>query len=133
MSETPAFDRRHFLAAAAATVAAPNFDLLASSGRVTAMTEMLTASEASEYQKAEIRPFRVNVPQSQLDDLHRRVQATNWPEAETVKDTSQGVQLATMQKLARYWVAEHDWRKVEARLNSLPQFLVEIDGLDIHF
>jgi pimeloyl-ACP methyl ester carboxylesterase len=81
-----------------------------------------------------IRPFTVpTAPQSALDDLRRRVAATVWPEAETVPDTSQGVQLATLQKLARYWAKEHDWRKAEARLQALPHFATEIDGLEIHF
>jgi len=98
------------------------------------MTEMLTRDEtATESLPPEIRPFHVNVPQAQLDDLHRRIKATQWPERETVADTTQGVQLATMQKLAQYWASEHDWRACEARLNGFPQFLTEIDGLDIHF
>jgi pimeloyl-ACP methyl ester carboxylesterase len=80
-----------------------------------------------------IRHFRVEVPQADLDDLRRRIAATNWPEQETVADQSQGVQLATMRSLVRYWESEHDWRKVEAKLNALPQFVTEIDGLDIHF
>jgi pimeloyl-ACP methyl ester carboxylesterase len=80
-----------------------------------------------------IRPFRVNVPQADLVDLRRRIAATRWPERETVNDTSQGVQFATIRELARYWATEHDWRKVEARLNGLPQFITEIDGVDIHF
>ncbi len=80
-----------------------------------------------------IRPFRVNFPQEALVELRRRVSATRWPERETVTDASQGVQLATTQKLARYWATEHDWRRVEARLNALPNFITEIDGLDIHF
>ena len=83
--------------------------------------------------KTDIRPFRVSIPEAQLADLRRRIEATNWPERETVADASQGVQLATMQKLARYWANNHDWRKVEAKLNALPQFITEIDGLDIHF
>jgi hypothetical protein len=72
------------------------------------------------------------VPQEELDDLRRRIGATNWPEKETVADQSQGVPLAMIQELARYWATEYDWRKVEARLNALPQFVTEIDGLDIH-
>src|SRR5260221_3223344 len=80
-----------------------------------------------------IRPFRVNVPEAELTELRRRINATRWPERETVPDQSQGVQLATIQALARYWGTEYDWRKVEARLNALPQFITEIDGLDIHF
>jgi pimeloyl-ACP methyl ester carboxylesterase len=80
-----------------------------------------------------IRPFHVNVSDEALVDLRRRVSATKWPERETIADASQGVQLATMQKLARYWAADYDWRKCEARLNALPQFITTIDGLDIHF
>ena len=80
-----------------------------------------------------IRPFRVDFPQSDLDDLHRRVRETRWPEQETVGDSSQGVQLEVVQELAKRWVDGHDWRAVEARLNELPQFVTEIDGLDIHF
>jgi pimeloyl-ACP methyl ester carboxylesterase len=80
-----------------------------------------------------IRPFRVHVPQEALDSLRRRIAATQWPDKETVTDTTQGVQLATMQKLARYWATDYDWRKAEAKLNALPQFTTEIDGLDIHF
>jgi pimeloyl-ACP methyl ester carboxylesterase len=80
-----------------------------------------------------IRPFRVSFPEEALEDLRRRIAATRWPERETVTDQSQGPQLATMQKLARYWATDYDWRKVEARLNALPNFVTEIDGLDIHF
>ena len=83
--------------------------------------------------KNAIRPFQVNVPEAELTDLRRRVSATKWPERETVTDESQGVQLGTIQKLARYWATEHDWRKCEAKLNARPQFITEIDGLDIHF
>ena len=80
-----------------------------------------------------IRPFQFHASDEALADLRRRIAATNWPERDLVPDASQGVQLATMQKLARYWETEHDWRKVEARLNALPQFMTAIDGLDIHF
>ncbi len=80
-----------------------------------------------------IRPFQVHVPEAQLSDLRRRIDATQWPERETVSDASQGVQLATIQALARYWATEYDWRACEARLNAVPQFITEIDGLDIHF
>ncbi len=80
-----------------------------------------------------IRPLRINFPEEALVDLRRRINATKWPEREQVSDASQGVQLATMQKLARYWATEHDWRKIEARINALPNFITEIDGLDIHF
>jgi len=84
-------------------------------------------------EKTAIRPFRVNIPESELAELRRRISATRWPDRETVADASQGVQLATIQALARYWASEYGWRKVEARLNSLPNFITEIDGLDIHF
>jgi pimeloyl-ACP methyl ester carboxylesterase len=80
-----------------------------------------------------IRPFRVHFPDDALADLKRRIAATRWPERETVTDQSQGVQLATVQKLARYWATDYDWRKCEAKLNALPQFITEIDGVDIHF
>jgi hypothetical protein len=80
-----------------------------------------------------IRPFSSNVPEEELVNLRQRIAATRWPDRETVTDASQGVRLATTQALARYWATEHDWRKVEGRLNALPQFITEIDGLDIHF
>ena len=80
-----------------------------------------------------IRPFTVQFSQAAIDDLRLRINATKWPERETVTDSSQGVQLATMQALAHYWATDYDWRKVEARLNALPNFITEIDGLDIHF
>jgi pimeloyl-ACP methyl ester carboxylesterase len=83
--------------------------------------------------KNAIRAFRVNVSEAELTELRRRINATQWPERETVTDASQGVQLATMQALARYWATDYDWRKIEAKLNALPQFLTEIDGLDVHF
>jgi len=82
---------------------------------------------------ASIRPFTVHVPEAKLQDLRRRIAATQWPEKETVADDSQGVPLALMQDVSRYWATEYDWRKVEARLNALPQFVTRIDGLDIHF
>jgi len=80
-----------------------------------------------------IRPFHVNVSEAELIDLRQRIRATRWPEKETVADTSQGVPLAPLQDLARYWATDYDWRKCEAKLNALPQFITEIDGLDIHF
>jgi pimeloyl-ACP methyl ester carboxylesterase len=84
--------------------------------------------------KNAIRPFpKVNFPEAQLTELRRRINATRWPERETVTDATQGVQLATTQAPARYWATEYDWRKVEVKLNALPQFITEIDGLDIHF
>src|SRR4029450_10093677 len=82
---------------------------------------------------AAIRPFHVNVPEAELTEMRRRIQATRWPDRETVTDASQGVQLATMQKLAHYWATDYDWRKIEAKLKALPHFITEIDGLDIHF
>src|SRR5258708_40224987 len=83
--------------------------------------------------KTAIRPFRVNFPEAELTELRRRINATKWPERETVTDASQRVQLATSQALARYWGTDYDWRKCEARLNALPNFITEIDGIDIHF
>jgi epoxide hydrolase-like protein len=83
--------------------------------------------------KTAIRPFHVNVPEAELTELRRRINATRWPEKEPVTDHSQGVPLATMQKLARYWATDYDWRKVEAKLQARPNFITEIDGLDIHF
>ena len=80
-----------------------------------------------------LRPFRVDMPEEAIADLRRRIAATQWPEKETVADQSQGVPLATMQQLARYWGTEYDWRTCEAKLNALPQFITEVDGLDIHF
>jgi pimeloyl-ACP methyl ester carboxylesterase len=80
-----------------------------------------------------VRPFRIDVPQEALDELRRRIQATRWPSKELVPDRSQGVQLTTMQELARFWTTEYEWRTAEAKLNALPQFKTEIDGLDIHF
>jgi pimeloyl-ACP methyl ester carboxylesterase len=82
---------------------------------------------------AGVRPFQVEIPEAQLAELRRRIEATRWPSRELVEDRSQGVQLATMQALARYWTTDYDWRKCEARLNALPQFTTEIDGVDIHF
>jgi pimeloyl-ACP methyl ester carboxylesterase len=99
------------------------------------MTATSTIQQRSERaaDRNAIRPFQVNVRDADLTELRRRIEATRWPERETVADASQGVQLATIQKLARYWATEYDWRKVEARLSSFPQFITEIDGLDIHF
>jgi pimeloyl-ACP methyl ester carboxylesterase len=95
-----------------------------------------TQAAAADQAKAEIgaiRPYDVDIPQDALDDLRRRVVATRWPSVELVADRSQGVQLATLQALARYWTTDYDWRNVEARLNALPQFTTEIDGVEIHF
>ncbi len=99
------------------------------------MTQTTATQRGAEQapDKNAIRPFHVNVPEAELTELRRRINATRWPERETVTDASQGVQLATIQALARYWATEYDWRKIEAKLNALPQFITEIDGLDIHF
>jgi hypothetical protein len=80
-----------------------------------------------------IRPFRVDIPEEDLIELKRRISATRWPEKETVEDRSQGVQLRTIQELARYWANEYDWRQIESRINSYQHFMTEIDGLDFHF
>jgi pimeloyl-ACP methyl ester carboxylesterase len=95
------------------------------------MTE--TGATQQSTGKNAIRPFQMNFPEAELTELRRRITATRWPEPETVTDATQGVQLPTMQALANYWATDYDWRKVEARLNALPQFITEIDGLDIHF
>src|SRR5881392_4383638 len=83
--------------------------------------------------EAGVRPFHVDIPEEDLEDLRRRIAATRWPSKELVEDRSQGVQLATMQERARYWDTDYDWRKAEAKLNALPQFTTEIDGVEIHF
>ena len=83
--------------------------------------------------KVAVRPFHVNVPEAELTELRRRINAARWPERETVTDDSQGVPLAMLQELARYWAEDYDWRTCEAKLNALPHFITEIDGLDIHF
>ena len=108
--------------------------------RNTTMTELNTVDVPSDTPaprtKADdksIRPFRFNASDEALKNLRRRIRATQWPEKETVNDESQGVPLATMRDLARYWATDYDWRKVEAKLNALPQFITNIDGLDIHF
>jgi pimeloyl-ACP methyl ester carboxylesterase len=90
-------------------------------------------AELADSDRTSIHPFHVNVPDSELTELRRRIVGTRWPDRETVADASQGVQLATMQAVARYWATDYDWRKIEAKLNALPQFITEIDGLDIHF
>ena len=94
---------------------------------------MTQVTQQTGSEKSTLRPFRVDVPEAELSELRRRINETRWPERETVKDGSQGVELAMMQKLARYWATDYDWRKVEAKLNSYPQFITNIDGLDIHF
>ena len=119
-------NRRTFLAVSAAAGAATLLD-----------PHVVDAEEAAQpagpASDAAIRPFSVHMPDAAIADMRRRIVATRWPERETVRDTSQGVPLATMRELAAYWASEHDWRRVEAQLNSLPQFVTRIDGLDIHF
>src|ERR671914_461146 len=88
-----------------------------------------TATQAG----TDVRPFQVEIPEEELAELRRRIEATRLPSEELVADRSQGVQLATLQALASYWTTEYDWRKCEARLNALPQFTTKIDGVDIHF
>jgi pimeloyl-ACP methyl ester carboxylesterase len=111
--------------------------LLAPPARLLAQQSAQTIAQAQVVDKviadSAIRPFRVHVPQAEIVDLRLRVAATRWPDKETVADQSQGVQLATMKELVRYWGTEYDWRKAEAKLNALPQFVMNIDGLDIHF
>src|SRR5580765_8122446 len=99
------------------------------------MTPTSATQERSEQaaDKTAIRPFHVNIPDAELTELVKRINATKWPDRETVTDGSQGVQLATLQKLARYWETDYDWRKCETKLKALPNFITEIDGLDIHF
>src|SRR5215211_8754325 len=107
-------------------------NILVASAAVSAVgllpTQMTVAAEGDA-----IQPFSINFPEEALVDLRRRINATKWPEQEQVTDASQGVQLATIQTLARYWATDYDWRKVEVRINALPQFITEIDGIDIHF
>src|SRR5580765_5795811 len=113
--------------------------LLASTLIAGAMVMQATVSDAQPGPSVKtmpgesIRPFSVHVSDADLKDLRQRVLATKWPTKETVADASQGVQLATIQKLAHYWATEYDWRKIEAKLNALPQFITNIDGVDIHF
>ncbi|REG57675.1 pimeloyl-ACP methyl ester carboxylesterase [Paraburkholderia sp. BL6669N2] len=128
LPQTPS--RRRFIGVAAAAAVAGSLSRLAFAQTSQPITEVTKSSGGD---KAAIRPLRVHAPESQLIELKRRIKATRWPDRETVTDASQGVQLATMQKLARYWATDYDWRKVEARLNALPQFVTEIDGVDIHF
>src|ERR1700690_1417450 len=110
-------NRRNFLAFSAAAGAAG----------------VLSSKLQAETEDGAIRPFRIDVPEEELVNLRQRIAATKWPDRETVSDATQGVQLATMRELARYWATDYDWRRGEARVNGLPQFITEIDGLDIHF
>ena len=114
-------DRRRFLSTAAMGIVAAG------------AASLFPAYPAPAATGDEVRPFRINVPDEALVDLRRRIKATKWPDRETVTDESQGVQLAAMQEIARYWATDYDWRKIEATLNALRQFVTSIDGLDIHF
>jgi pimeloyl-ACP methyl ester carboxylesterase len=129
--KAPGINRRSFVETAAATAAASALGLpnIVLAERSTPMN----AADQPGTDKTPVRPFHINFPESDLTELRRRIKAMRWPERETVSDATQGVQLETTQALARYWASEYDWRKVEARLNSLPNFITEIDGLDIHF
>jgi pimeloyl-ACP methyl ester carboxylesterase len=121
LSEVIDQDRRQLLSNAAMGIAAAG------------AASIFPAFKSNAALSAEIRPFRVHFPEEALADLRKRVSATKWPSQEIVKDATQGVQRATMQKLASYWATDYDWRKIESKLNALPQFITEIDGLDIHF
>jgi pimeloyl-ACP methyl ester carboxylesterase len=129
MKEAPGLSRRHFFGATASVAAGTLGLQFLISERSNAMNAVIRPSGGD----TAIRPFRVNFSDAELADLRKRVQATRFPDKETVADATQGVQLATTQKLARYWATEYDWRKCEARLNAVPNFITEIDGLDIHF
>ena len=126
----PSPSRRRFMGATAAAVAAASLSQLAFSQTLQGITEVKSAPNGD---KTAIRPLRVHVPEAQLVDLRRRIKATRWPDKETVNDESQGVPLAMMQEVARHWSTDYDWRRCEAKLNSLPNFVTEIDGLDVHF
>src|SRR5580698_8526304 len=114
-------------------VAAPSYAQYVKKGSTVSQRDTPALDALRQTSNAEIRPFHFSVSDEQLADLRRRVVATKWPERELVADASQGVQLATMKKLARYWATDYDWRKCEAKLDALPQFVTNIDGLDIHF
>src|SRR3954447_19029367 len=133
MSGTSSSPTRRTLIAASAAVSA--FSLLPQiRAAADALVEPSNEGESGMATKSDaIRPFSIRFPEESLVDLRRRINATKWPERETVADATQGVQLATMQALAGYWAKNYDWRKVEARLSALPQFITKIDDLDIHF
>jgi pimeloyl-ACP methyl ester carboxylesterase len=122
--------RRHFLAGSASTLLASTSVFALPDSRIDLDAAPSTSRAGNDDR---IRPFTVNVRQAELTDLRRRIAATRWPSRELVTDASQGVQLATMRDLARTWQTDYDWRKFEARLNKLPQFMTTIDGVDIHF
>jgi pimeloyl-ACP methyl ester carboxylesterase len=143
MSEEINDHRRRFLGTAVMTLAGAQIGVFGSpdaqaaeptsAGGIRAGATALPVKSAAAADNNAIRPFHINFPQADLVDLRRRINATRWPDKETVTDDTQGVQFATMQQLAHDWANGYDWRKVEARLNALPQFITTIDGLDIHF
>jgi pimeloyl-ACP methyl ester carboxylesterase len=126
--------RKFLITAAAGALSLVLFGASRTALKETSMTSTATQprTETATDSNA-IRPFRASIAETDLTDLRRRLQATRWPSKEFVEDRSQGVQLATLRELVRYWTTEYDWRKVEAKLNALPQFVTEIDGVDIHF
>ena len=132
MSEEITYTRRRFLGGTAMTIVAAQLGMIGC-----AQEQSSEETQGSETQEAltsgEIRPFRIDVPEEKLVDLRQRIAATRWPDKETVSDGSQGAQLANLQPLVQYWGTNYDWRKAEAKLNALPQFITQIDGLDIHF
>jgi pimeloyl-ACP methyl ester carboxylesterase len=132
-SRTSGPSRRRFVRIAAATVAAAHLGFVQFSRRLYGMTPTTQDTQPAGGDPTNIRPFRASFPESDLNELRARINATRWPQRETVTDDSQGVPLAMMQELARYWAIDYDWHKIEAKLNALPQFVTEIDGLDIHF
>ncbi|MBD1848383.1 alpha/beta fold hydrolase [Cyanobacteria bacterium FACHB-63] len=137
MSDEINHQRRRFLGIAGITIAATQLGRFGSANAQSSQTKPETATTqprtAQTTDPTAIRSFRINMPEKALVDLRRRIASTQWPEKETVTDLSQGLPLATMQELARYWAKDYNWRKVEAKLNALPHFITAIDGLDIHF
>src|SRR5262245_60887654 len=129
MSTRPSAPARRGLRAPLAAATASGLAVLSAAGSFPSAgaSDDLTAARDA------IRPFRVQIPDSELLDLRRRIATTRWPERETVVDDTQGVPLEIMKELTRYWATDYDWRRCEAKLNALPQFVTEIDGLDIHF
>ena len=144
MKQTDDRSRRRFLKASSMLGLAAAFSpgtiaetFANSKARITKKENIMTQTAATGTEQATdktaIRPFQFSFQDAELADLRRRVNATRWPDREQVTDASQGVQLATMQNLARYWGTDYDWRKGEAKLKAVPHFVTEIDGLDIHF
>src|SRR6266478_6747980 len=142
MNETDDRSRRRFLKASSMLGLAAAFSprtiaeaITNSNSQTNQREDIMTQRSAAQTgeQATAIRPFHWNFSDAEVTDLRRRVNATRWPDREQVADASQGVQLATMQKLARYWGTDYDWRKGEAKLKAVPHFVTEIDGLDFHF